>query len=166
MTALTFPISPADGQLHPPGAGELGKLQWKFIAATETWEIVPSVVRLGNQGAFNAYAWPALDGDSEYLLKTDGDGNLGWQVPTLPNFQHLELLEEFDGVRASFTLVELGTEDPFVPSPASNLVVFVGGVTQNYGSNYTVAGDEITFSEAPPAGANFYAFSTISTPLG
>jgi hypothetical protein len=167
MTALNFPLTPTDGQLYPPGAGEPGKLQWKYNESSDTWEIVPPFIRTGGQGSFNGYEWPSeAPAGSNYSFLVNASGGIEFKAPHVPSFQNLGLLEEFDGVKVEFTLVEEGTTDPYVPVPSNNIVVFVGGVPQSEGSSYSVVGDTITFSEAPPAGASFFAISTISAPIG
>jgi hypothetical protein len=40
-------------------------------------------------------------------------------------------------------------------------VVFLGGVPQIPVNSYTVAGDTITFTEAPLVGSTFYAISSV-----
>lgn len=63
----------------------------------------------------------------------------------------------FDGFITSFQLQIGGV--PYTPSPSSNLMVFLGGIAQTPGLpySYTVSGNVIIFSVAPPAGTSFYA---------
>ena len=79
--------------------------------------MVKTTVSLGaaNQGAFNTYQWPLADGLVNQQLTTDGAGNLSWGLSALPSLQILSLLEPFDGVAQSFTLVEFGTTTPYTP---------------------------------------------------
>lgn len=162
MTALAFPTNPSDGDLYPASPGESGKLQWKYSSAAGVWNVVPSTVTLGDQTAFNAYVWPSTDGGVGSQLTTDGSGSLDWEAPSLPSLQHLDIDSPFDGVEVAFTLYKKGTTDAFTPNPSGNIVVFVGSVLQSPGESYSVSGDAITFSEAPPSGAGFFAFSSVN----
>ncbi|ATW62802.1 putative baseplate wedge initiator [Synechococcus phage S-CBWM1] len=164
MSSLIFPTSPVDGELYPAGAGESGKVQWKYDETAGVWNIAPTVVALGSQSAYNEYTWPDNDGNLGAQLTTSGGGDLSWEAPSLPALQHITLTEDFDGVAASFTMVKRGTTDEFSPFPTSNLVVFIGSVLQEEGPAYSVTGSTIEFTEAPPSGASFYAFSSINQP--
>ena len=161
MAALTFPAAPAIGDVYPADPGTSGIAQYKWDGGK--WNAVPSVVSLGvaNQGAFNAYQWPATDGTFGYQLTTDGAGNLSWGVTSAPSLQVLSLLEPFDGVNTAFTLIPFGGSTPFTPTPSDNLVVFLGGVPQIPVAAYTVAGNTITFTEPPATGTTFYAISNV-----
>ena len=164
MAALSFPVGPAVGQLYPVNPGTSGVTQYKWDGAK--WNAVISTVSLGspNQGAFNDYQWPAADGVAGYQLQTDGAGNLSWDVTASTSVQAIGVTPNFDGVTATFTLVELGTVVPYTPTPVNNLVVFLGGVPQIPGplNAYTVTGNQITFSSAPPVGTTFYAISNVT----
>lgn len=61
----------------------------------------------------------------------------------------------FNGSTVSFTL-RLGG-NLFLPSPPTNLLVFIGAVLQTPGVSYTVSSSTINFSEAPPADTTFVA---------
>ena len=162
--AIVFPVGPAIGDLYPADPGTSGVTQYQWDGAK--WNAVTSIVSLGvaNQGAYNQYQWPLADGTANHQLTTDGSGNLSWEVPSNPSLQIIDLLETFDGVRQSFTLVELGTVTPFIPSPSTNLVVFLGGVPQIPTAAYAVplGTSTINFTEAPLSGATFYAISNIN----
>jgi len=162
MAALVFPAAPSVGDVYPADPGTSGVTQYKWDGTK--WNIVPPSVSLGvaNQGAFNQYQWPATDGALNEQLTTDGAGNLSWEVPAAPSLQVLSLLEAFDGSNVAFTLVESGTTTPFTPNPSNNLVIFLGGVPQIPSASFTVAGNTVTFTEAPLAGTTFYAISTIA----
>ena len=159
--AIVFPVGPAIGDLYPADPGTSGVSQ--YIWDGTKWNAVTSMVSLGvaNQGAYNQYQWPLADGTTNHQLTTDGAGNLSWDVPAAPSLQVLSLLEPFDGANIAFTLVEFGTTTPFTPNPSTNLVIFLGGVPQTPVSAYTVAGNTITFTEAPLAGTTFYAISNV-----
>jgi hypothetical protein len=160
---LTFPNSPSLGDLYPADPGTSGVTQYRWDGGK--WNAVLSTVNLGtaNQGAYNQYQWPAADGTAGQQLTTDGTGTLTWDVPSNPSLQIINLLEPFDNVRQSFTLVEYGTVTPFIPSPSTNLVVFLGGVPQIPTAAYAVptGTSTINFTEAPLSGATFYAISNI-----
>lgn len=165
MAALQFPTSPTPGQLVDPNPGVSGVTQYRWNNTKGVWDAVLSTVSLGtqNQGAYNQYQWPAADGAPAQQLTTDGSGNLSWEVPSNPSLQIVDVLENFDGVRQSFTLIELGTTTPFIPTPSTNLVVFLGGVPQIPTAAYAVptGTSTINFTEPPLAGATFYAISNI-----
>jgi hypothetical protein len=122
------------------------------------------MVSLGspNQGAFNSYQWPATDGLAGRQLTTDGAGNLTWSGEADVSIQALGVTPIFDGVSSTYTLVELGTATFFTPVPSTNIVVFLGGVPQTPTVGYSVAGNQITFSDPPPVGTTFYAISSIT----
>lgn len=159
--AIVFPVAPAIGTVYPADPGTSGVTQYEWDGTK--WNAILSTVSLGvaNQGAFNQYQWPLADGTAGYQLTTDGAGNLSWDVTSAPSLQILSLLEPFDGANVAFTLVEYGTVTPFTPVPSDNLVIFLGGVPQVPVAAYTVAGNTVTFTEAPLAGTTFYAISNV-----
>ena len=159
--ALVFPTSPTVGQRYPVNPGTAGVTQYEYDGAK--WNAVISTVSLGptNQDAFNAYGWPNTDGTSGYQLTTDGAGNLSWSLEANASIQALGVTPLFDGVSSNYTLVELGTGTFFTPTPSANIVVFLGGVPQVPTVSYTVAGNQITFTDPPPVGTTFYAISNI-----
>lgn len=166
MAALVFPSAPSAGDRYPINPGTSGVTQYEWDGFK--WNAVLNTVSLGvaNQGAgvgtntFNAYQWPATDGTAGLQLTTDGAGNLSWGVTASPSLEVLSVLEPFDGVRFSFTLVKTGTSTPFSPNPSSNIVVFLGGVPQIPTASYTVSGSTLSFNEIPLAGSTFYAISS------
>lgn len=163
MAALQFPSSPTPGQLVDPNPGVSGVTQYRWNNTKGTWDAVLSTVSLGvaNQGAYNNYKWPSVDGAPDQQLTTDGAGNLSWDIPAAPSLQILSLLEPFDGTQTAFTLVAFGTTTPFSPIPSDNLVVFLGGVPQIPVASYTVSTNTIQFTEAPLVGTTFYAISNV-----
>jgi hypothetical protein len=161
--ALNFPGTPSLNELYPPNPGVSGVTQYRWDGGK--WVSVLSTVSLGsaNQGAFNAYQWPATDGAANYQLTTDGTGSLTWELAATPSIQALGILPAelpFDGVRKAFTLVD-STLSPYAPTPSTNIVVFLGGVPQSPGAAYSVSGSTITFTEEPLAGATFYAITNV-----
>jgi hypothetical protein len=159
--ALVFPTAPAVGDLYPANPGTSGVAQYKWDGTK--WNAVTPLVSLGtaNQGAFNSYQWPATDGPAGYQLQTDGAGNLTWSAEADVSIQALGVTPVFDGVSTTYTLVELGTTTFFTPIPSANIVVFLGGVPQTPTVGYSVTGNQITFTGAPPVGTTFYAISNI-----
>lgn len=72
--------------------------------------------------------------------------------PTLPGFVYLDDISlQFDGVLRDFQLQVGGS--PI--TPGTNLMIYVGGVSQVPGASYTVAGSTISFTGAPAAGSTF-----------
>jgi hypothetical protein len=159
--ALIFPVGPSIGDFFPPDPGVSGVTQYQWDGAK--WNAVPTTVSLGaaNQGAYNAYTWPAADGTLNQQLTTDGAGNLAWDVPATPSIQVLGLLQPFDGVLQSFTLIESGSTTPFTPVPSTNIVIFLGGVPQSPSAAYSVVGNTVTFTQAPLTGTTFYGISNV-----
>ena len=73
--------------------------------------------------------------------------------------QPLSLLEPFDDTRVTFTIIKSGTLIPFIPTPFTNILIFLGGVTQIPGVAFTIIGDQLTFTAPPLTGTDFYATS-------
>lgn len=161
MTAYSFPQNPVNGEKYPPDESVSGRTQYRWDASKGVWNIVPPYVRLGNQASYNGYEWPLNNGDLGQQLTTDGEGNLAWENKGVSFLSPLELNAPTDGVRFQFTLLD-GNGDPYAPTPESNIVVFLGGVPQVPNVAFTLDGDEITFSEPPPVGVNFYAVTSVS----
>jgi len=94
----------------------------------------------------NAGDWVVSDG-TQYLLYAVGP------VPaTPPGLVFLDdISASFNGVTTIFALRVGGN----LITPGSNLLLFVGGVPQVNGVAYNVAGNTVTFTEAPPANASF-----------
>jgi hypothetical protein len=162
MTALSFPNNPVDGQRYPNNPGIDGTAQYEWNAAKGAWNIVSPYIKANTQPVFNGYVWPE-DAPTEdgFQLLANTDGTLNWGPGADPVAKSLGVLENFDGIRSEFTLVESGTITPFTPEPSSNIVIFLGGVPQipGPGAAYTVEDDKITFSEAPALGTVYYGFS-------
>lgn len=157
--ALVFPSGPSVGDRYSANPGTSGVTQYEWDGAK--WNAVLSTVSLGspNQGAFNDYQWPATAGANGLQLTTDGAGNLSWSGEADLSIQALGVTPLFDGASNTYTLVELGTMVFFTPVPSENIVVFLGGVPQIPTVSYSVAGNQITFTDPPPSGTTFYAIS-------
>lgn len=159
--ALVFPSNPDVNDVFPPNPGTSGISQWKWDGTK--WNSVLTTISLGNtnQGAFNAYNWPATDGTAGKQLTTDGSGNLTWSQESDSNIEALGIAPLFDGTSKVYTLVKLGTMTFFTPTPSTNIVVFLGGAPQVPTVSYTVSGNQITFTDPPPVGTTFYAISNV-----
>lgn len=159
MAAYAFPTNPTNGQKYPPDNFATGKTQYQWDSAAGVWKIVPQFIQTGSLAAYNQYVWPANNGDADQQLSTDGDGNLVWANNGKSTLVQLQLNDVFNGSRLVFNLEDM-EGNPYTPEPSSNILVFLGGVPQLPGSAFDVEGDEITFSEPPPTGANFYALTS------
>jgi hypothetical protein len=159
MAAVVFPSSPTLNQVFPAGAGTSGVSQWKWDGTK--WNVVPVFVRTNNQLAYNSYTWPVSDATEPGFQLTDklGNGVLTWDVPGGPFVNIDDISGSFNGTTTAFALAISGVAYP--PSPATNIVVYLGGVPQipGAGNAYTVTGSTITFTEAPATSTTFYAFT-------
>ena len=61
----------------------------------------------------------------------------------------------FNGSATAFTLQVSSTN--VSPESANNILVNLGGVMQNPGTDYTIAASTITFTTAPASGLSFWA---------
>ena len=163
MAAYVFPPAPTPGQKYPsPALAGASQYQWDNVVGV--WNVIATFVKLNNPNAYNGYVWPATDGTAGQQLETDGAGNLSWQNAFDPSYQVIIIdpLTPFDGIQSSFSLVEAQIPfNVFTPTPSSNIQVFLGGVAQDPLTAYTIAGSVINFTNAPPAGTNFFAVSMI-----
>ena len=74
---------------------------------------------------------------------------------TQGNFIKLDDLQsQFNGAKTTFNLTTGGLS--YTPGSANALLVSLGGVIQEVGSAFTVANDQITFSNPPTADANIF----------
>lgn len=101
-----------------------------------------SVVNLGPVGNI-----VITGGSSGYILQTDGTGNLSWVNPSSSQPSLDGVVDEFNGngSQVNFTLST---------TPKNKNVTFVAvqGIMQPK-SSYSVSGNILTFSQAPPNGA-------------
>lgn len=160
--SYSFPASPSDGDRYPVNPGVVGKVQFQWNAGLGVWEVVQSTIRSNNQLAFNEYVWPDSPEDDGYQLTSTSDGLLNWTPAATPVVKSLSLLEQFNGSRTQFTLVETGTTTSFSPTPSANIIVFLGGVTQIKDAAYSVTGSQIVFTEAPLSGTIFSAVTLVN----
>lgn len=89
--------------------------------------------------------------------------NVGYDPPTPYLTQLDDISSLFNGIRTAFPLSIGGVG--YTPTPSTNIMVFVGGVVQlpGAGNGYIIAGSNISFVEAPPSGATFYATTVLSS---
>ena len=66
-----------------------------------------------------------------------------------------DISSSFNGSTTAFTLQVSGLN--VSPETANNILVNIGGVIQNPGTDYTIAASTITFTTAPAAGLSFFA---------
>ena len=66
-----------------------------------------------------------------------------------------DISSSFNGSTTAFTLQVNGLN--VSPETANNILVNIGGVIQNPGTDYTIAASTITFTTAPAAGLSFFA---------
>jgi len=137
-----------------PGLGGLDEL----TSAEEAWV---------QQGASLSYAKGSLlvsdasgnlqtlaVGTDGYALVADSSQSLGvkWASTMTGSFADNETPSgTVDGSNKTFTLANS-------PSPADSLMLFVNGVFQTSGEDYSLSGDTITFTVAPPSGSIIRAF--------
>jgi hypothetical protein len=84
-------------------------------------------------------------GTADYILKTDGTGNLSWIAQSIGTLSANVDAFTGDGSNVAFTLATS-------PAGANYTMVAVQGVLQPK-STYTVSGSTLTFSSAPPSTA-------------
>ena len=66
-----------------------------------------------------------------------------------------DISSSFNGSTTAFTLQVSGVN--VSPESANNILVNLGGVIQNPGTDYTIAASTITFTTAPASGLSFFA---------
>ena len=107
-------------------------------------------------GVFASFAL----GTQGQILRVNTATGTGLFWSDLPAIRTLDDLgASFNGTNVSFTLKVAGVA--YVPTPSSNLVIFLGGVPQTpgVGKAYTISGSTITFATAPATGTDFYAIT-------
>ncbi len=80
---------------------------------------------------------------------------LGRQIARGQNRKIDDVSSSFNGGTATFNLRVDG--DPVYPASTQQLFVSVGGVMQSPGTDFTVSGDQVTFTTAPAGGLSFFA---------
>lgn len=79
---------------------------------------------------------------------------IGRQIARGQNRKIDDISSGFNGGTTTFNLRV--SADPVYPSTTQQLFVSVGGVMQNPGTDFTVAGDQITFTTPPSLGLSFF----------
>ncbi len=111
-----------------------------------------------------SYATPGgssvLTQDGDWFV-SNGSAWIYYNVGPVPSYvQFDDVSGSFDGVEVTFNLAIGGSN--YAPAPSYNIMVFLGGIAQMPGSSYSIIGNQITFTEAPLAGATFYATTVTS----
>lgn len=108
--------------------------------------------------------YTATTGNSISLTTALSSGDavtvLAWTAltPTNAPVQNLDDISSgFNGTQASFALTSGGS--PVTPAFASSVIVSVGGVVQENGTDYTISGSNILFTTPPAAGLSFVGFN-------
>ena len=109
-----------------------------------TWTIV-----LSSTGTVTLpyYQLPAATGSYNQALFTRGDGGTYWNTVTNYSTATVDIFTS-NGVQSVYTLTNM-------PINLSFAEISVGGVVQTQGDSYTIAGNVLSFYEAPPPGADF-----------
>ena len=88
------------------------------------------------------------------------DGTV-WKSYSPASASNIKILDDisgsFNGVTQTFALASGGVS--VLPANAQSLIITLGGVVQEPGTDYTVSTTNITFSDAPDAGLNFGGIS-------
>ena len=110
----------------------------------------------------NGLNWPSTDGTTDYVLKTDGSGNLTWAAQTGGGGGG----GAGGAGMASQDFVGTGSQTAFTlttaPVNINYTIVQIDGVVQNRGSAYTVSGTTLTFTEAPALNTTIEVTTLIS----
>ena len=80
---------------------------------------------------------------------------IGRQIARGQNRKIDDVSSSFNGGTATFNLRVSG--EAVHPASTQQLFVSIGGVMQNPGTDFTVAGDQVTFTTAPAGGLSFFA---------
>jgi len=119
------------------------------------------IVRVTNKGSGDD--WTITRAQEDTNAHSHPDGSRVDLVPTAKTFTDIESAVPgnyadnetpsgtIDGSNKTFTLANS-------PSPADSLMLFVNGVFQTSGEDYSLSGDTITFTVAPPSGSIIRAF--------
>ena len=131
-------ISTASGNITMGVGGTAGVVTVSTTGMSVTGLVVSGTTNLG------AVANVSIAGGSaDYVLKTDGTGNLSWTALSTTTL----VVDTFTG-DGTWTMKSLAA----TPASVDYTIVAIGGVLQPR-STYAVVADVLTFSEAPPTGA-------------
>ena len=81
---------------------------------------------------------------------------IGKQLVRGQNRELDDISSSFNGATTTFNLTVAG--DSVTPGSALQLFISIGGVLQNPNTDFTVAGNQITFSTAPGSGLIFFGY--------
>jgi hypothetical protein len=95
------------------------------------------------------------------IIDPDGTIRVDTSAFGTTRFLPLGLASSFNGFSTDFVLVD-STSTAVTPTPQDNIIVFLGGVAQTPVSSYTIVGNMIKFTSAPPAGTEFLALTTVT----
>jgi hypothetical protein len=117
-----------------------GNIATSNLSVTGNVSFTGSNVSLGNVSNLHIGG-----GTADYILKTDGTGNLSWIAQSIGTLNANVDAFTGDGSNVAFTLATS-------PAGANYTMVAVQGILQPK-STYTVSGSTLTFSSAPPSTA-------------
>ena len=81
---------------------------------------------------------------------------IGKQLVRGQNRELDDISSSFNGAATTFNLTIAG--DSVTPGSALQLFISVGGVLQNPNTDFTVIGNQITFTSAPGSGLSFFGY--------
>ena len=134
------------------GANVSGQVGNALVAGTVYTAAQPNITSTGTLTSLTVSGVTTLGavanvkisgGSADYVLKTDGTGNLSWTALSTTTM----VVDRFTG-DASWTMKTLSA----TPASVDYTIVAIGGVLQPR-NTYSVLAAVITFSEAPPTGA-------------
>ena len=134
------------------GANVSGTVSSATTAGTVTTAAQPNITSTGTLTSLTVSGVTTLGavanvsisgGSADYVLKTDGTGNLSWTALTTTTL----VVDRFTG-DSTWTMKTLTA----TPASVDYTIVAIGGVLQPR-NTYSVLAAVITFSEAPPTGA-------------
>ena len=149
----------------------------KDVSGTETIVQIGGSVTIASAppagaGVGDIY-WDEDDGQA-YIRYDDGNGAAQW-VPLTPVAEAIipgsevrkldDISGDFDGIETVFSLT-ISTV-AHTPAYQNGVFVSVGGVIQEPETDFTITGDQITFTTAPASGLSFFAIDIgIVNPIG
>jgi hypothetical protein len=117
-----------------------------------------TAISISGEGAISVLppAGPVIGGVKQGTGVTiTPDGTISVNAAPSPGIVLLDsLTSSFNGTRTQFPLTVGGSG--YTPTSSSAVMITVGNVPQPTPAAYSVSGSTITFTSAPPAGADFY----------